>query len=61
MSKNQNSRVALVRTDDRIAGINKAIKLLDLNPVRGKAVALKPIITPLTLSPLPLIMIPWGR
>jgi len=42
MNRNQTSRVALVRTDDRIAGVTKAIKLLGLNPVMGKAVALKP-------------------
>jgi uncharacterized protein (DUF362 family) len=42
MNKNQNSRVALVRTNDRITGVTKAIELLGLNPVMGKAVALKP-------------------
>lgn len=42
MNKSQVSRVALVRTDDRIAGVTKVIKLLGLNPVMGKAVALKP-------------------
>jgi uncharacterized protein (DUF362 family) len=42
MNKNETSRVAVVRTGDRIAGVTKAIKLLVLNPVKGKAVALKP-------------------
>ena len=42
MNKIQTSRIALVRTDDRIAGVNKALKLLGLNPAMGKAVALKP-------------------
>ena len=42
MNNNQTSRVALVRTDDRVAGVTKAIKLLGLNPIKGKAVALKP-------------------
>jgi uncharacterized protein (DUF362 family) len=42
MNKSQTSRVALVRTNDRITGVTKAVKLLGLNPVMGKAVALKP-------------------
>lgn len=36
------TRVALVRTDNRAAGIRRAIKLLGANPVAGKQVLLKP-------------------
>jgi uncharacterized protein (DUF362 family) len=42
MNKSQTSRVVLVRTNDRTTGVTKAIKLFGLNPVVGKAVALKP-------------------
>lgn len=40
--KSRRSRIALVRTDDRVSGIKKAIGLLDINPVKGKDVLLKP-------------------
>jgi len=36
------TRVALVKTADRAAGIKRSIKLLEVNPVRGKRVLLKP-------------------
>jgi uncharacterized protein (DUF362 family) len=36
------TKVALVRTTDRAEGVKKAIALLDINPVKGKAVVLKP-------------------
>jgi uncharacterized protein (DUF362 family) len=36
------SKVSLVRTSDRSAGTRKAIDLLGINPVKGKAVVLKP-------------------
>jgi uncharacterized protein (DUF362 family) len=36
------SRVALVRTTDRKWGVSQALKLLDLRPVHGKRVVLKP-------------------
>lgn len=36
------SRIALVRTDDRTSGIKKAIGLLDINPIKGEDVLLKP-------------------
>ncbi|MEW6325535.1 MAG: DUF362 domain-containing protein [Nitrospirota bacterium] len=36
------SPVAVVRTDDRMAGIRQAIKLLNVNPVAGKDVLLIP-------------------
>lgn len=36
------SKVSLVHTSDRADGVRRAIALLDVNPVNGKAVALKP-------------------
>jgi uncharacterized protein (DUF362 family) len=36
------TKVSLVKTPDRESGIKKAIELLDINPVRGKDVLLKP-------------------
>jgi uncharacterized protein (DUF362 family) len=36
------SRVALIRTADRAAGIPRALRLLEINPVRGQRVLLKP-------------------
>jgi uncharacterized protein (DUF362 family) len=36
------SKVALVRTSDRASGIQKAINILGVNPVKGKDVLLKP-------------------
>ncbi|MFZ2949824.1 MAG: hypothetical protein WA003_10105, partial [Desulfuromonadaceae bacterium] len=36
------TRVALVKTADRAAGIKRSIKLLGVNPIRGKRVLLKP-------------------
>ncbi len=36
------TRVSLVRTGDRSAGVKKALALLKHNPVKGKAVVLKP-------------------
>lgn len=36
------SKVALVRTENREEGVAKAISLLGINPVKGKAVVLKP-------------------
>lgn len=36
------SAVAFVKTQDRITGLNKALDLLDLSPIRGKDVFLKP-------------------
>jgi uncharacterized protein (DUF362 family) len=42
MNNSQSSRIALVQTDDRISGVPKAIKLLGLNPIKGKSVVLKP-------------------
>jgi len=35
-------RVALVKTPDRAEGVRRALELLDLNPVQGKNVFLKP-------------------
>ena len=36
------SKVSLVRTTDRADGVRRAISLFDVNPVKGKAVVLKP-------------------
>jgi uncharacterized protein (DUF362 family) len=36
------TKISLVNTTDRAAGTKKAIELLGVNPVRGKAVVLKP-------------------
>jgi uncharacterized protein (DUF362 family) len=36
------SRVALVRTSDRKRGVTDALRLLDLNAVKGKSVVIKP-------------------
>lgn len=36
------SRVALVRADNRAAGVKKALEILDINPCRGRGVLLKP-------------------
>jgi uncharacterized protein (DUF362 family) len=35
-------RVALVNTDDRAFGVRRALDLLEINPVRGKRVLIKP-------------------
>lgn len=35
-------RVALVRTTDRAQGVRRALDLLDINPVEGKSIFLKP-------------------
>ena len=40
--KGKKSKVSLVKTSDRASGINKAIELLGINPVKGKDVLLKP-------------------
>jgi uncharacterized protein (DUF362 family) len=39
---NMKTRVSLVRTSQREAGIRRAVELLGINPVRGKDVLLKP-------------------
>lgn len=36
------TKISLVRTDNRIDGVSRAVKLLDINPVKGKKVVLKP-------------------
>lgn len=41
-SENKQSRIAIVRTNDRKSGILKALDLLGVNPVKGKSVMLKP-------------------
>jgi len=40
--KGKKSKVSLVKTSDRASGLNKAIELLGINPVKGKDVLLKP-------------------
>ena len=42
VAEENNAKLALVKTRDRAAGIRKAIELLDINPVQGKQVLLKP-------------------
>ncbi len=41
-SKIRKAKVSLVKTSDRESGIRKAIEILDINPVKGKDVLLKP-------------------
>jgi uncharacterized protein (DUF362 family) len=36
------TRIALVRTKDRAEGVRRAVDMLGINPVKGKAVVLKP-------------------
>jgi uncharacterized protein (DUF362 family) len=45
------TKISLVRTLDRKAGVFQALKLLDYNPVRGKAVVLKPNFNSADLTP----------
>jgi uncharacterized protein (DUF362 family) len=41
-SEKPTTRISLVRTQDRALGVKKSIALLEHNPVKGKAVVLKP-------------------
>jgi uncharacterized protein (DUF362 family) len=41
-NQNNRAKVSLIKTTDRTAGITRAIDLLEINPVKGKAVLLKP-------------------
>jgi len=36
------TRVAVISTNNRIYGVNKSLELLDINPVKGKNIILKP-------------------
>jgi uncharacterized protein (DUF362 family) len=36
------TKVAVISTDDRVYGVNKSFQLLEINPVKGKRVVLKP-------------------
>jgi uncharacterized protein (DUF362 family) len=36
------TRIVVVKTDDRVYGVNKILELLDINPVSGKNVIFKP-------------------
>lgn len=49
--KGKKSKVSLVKTSDRASGLNKAIELLGINPVKGKDVLLKPSFN--TADPFP--------
>lgn len=40
--KGRKAKVSLVKTSDRATGIKRAIDLLEINPVKGKAVLIKP-------------------
>jgi uncharacterized protein (DUF362 family) len=42
VSKKRETKVSLVKTSDRASGIKRALELLDINPVKGKDVMLKP-------------------
>jgi uncharacterized protein (DUF362 family) len=42
LSEDKKSKVSLVKTPDRASGIQKAINILGINPVKGKDVLLKP-------------------
>ncbi len=41
-SENKKSKVSLIKISDRAQGIKRAIDILDINPVKGKEVLLKP-------------------
>ena len=45
------SRVALVKTDDRKRGVKTSLKTLDINPVKGKKVLIKPNFNTADLTP----------
>lgn len=40
--RGKSTRVALVRTSDRAQGVKEAVDLLEINPVKGKQVLIKP-------------------
>lgn len=42
MSSRQASRVSLIRTTDRVSGVERSIEALQTNPVKGKDVLIKP-------------------
>lgn len=42
VSAGQKTKVSLIKTSDRASGIKKAIEILNINPVKGKDVLLKP-------------------
>ena len=51
ISTRPTTRVALVRADNRKAGVRKALELLKINPCRGKDVLLKPNFNTSDLTP----------
>ncbi len=50
------TKIALVKTRDRAAGVRRAIELLGINPIRGHRVLLKPISTARMQHPAQLIL-----
>ncbi|MFW9981011.1 MAG: hypothetical protein ACFFE3_03715, partial [Candidatus Thorarchaeota archaeon] len=36
------TKIAVISTSDRIYGVNKSFELLDIKPIKGKKVVLKP-------------------
>ena len=41
-NRNTKSKISLIKTSDRATGIKRAVELLNINPVKGKDVLLKP-------------------
>lgn len=48
---NTKSRVALVKTDDRRKGVKESLKTLNINPVKGKNVLIKPNFNTADITP----------
>jgi len=48
---NTKSRVALVKTDDRRKGVRESLKTLNVNPVKGKNVLIKPNFNTADITP----------
>ena len=48
---NTKSRVALVKTDDRKKGVKESLKTLNVNPVKGKNVLIKPNFNTADITP----------
>jgi uncharacterized protein (DUF362 family) len=42
LAGNRMTRVSIIKTNDRSTGVRKAVELLDINPVTGKEVLVKP-------------------
>ncbi|MDI6801103.1 MAG: DUF362 domain-containing protein [Thermodesulfovibrionales bacterium] len=50
-SRDKKTKVSLIKTTDRASGIKRAIEILNINPVKGKNVLLKPNLN--TADPFP--------